>query len=158
MYIHGMGTSVDVFDRLLEIALLIDTDLRSSFAGTALTTSRTHLLWELRRLGPSTQQTLATALGVSPRNVTGLVDALEAAGYLERKSHPHDRRAVLVTLTELGGDTVAGMARDREHSAEQLVSGFSSQRLNAFNDDLDLICDRLKTMIAVQGSGNEAAG
>lgn len=153
-----MCSSLDVFDRLLEIALLIDADLRSSFAGTALTTSRTHLLWELRRLGPSTQQSLAAALEVSPRNVTGLVDALEEAGYVERKSHPRDRRAVLVTLTERGGNTVTGMERDREHSAAQLVSGFSSQRLDALNNDLDVIRDRLHALVHSQGSTNEAAG
>ena len=97
-----MSTPTRIFDRLLEIALLFDADLARSFAGTALTTSRTHLLWVLHRVGPSTQRALAKALQVSPRNVTGLVDALEAAGYVERRPHPSDRRALLVTLTEQG--------------------------------------------------------
>jgi DNA-binding MarR family transcriptional regulator len=153
-----MTVPVEVFDRLLEIALLIDADLKASFAGTALTVSRTHLLWELQRLGPSTQQSLATTLGMSPRNVTGLVDALEAAGYVERKPHPHDRRAVLVTLTDVGADTVTGMARDREQTAARLVSGFSSQRLAALSNDLDAIIARLQAMVDSDAAGHEAAG
>ena len=90
--------------------------------GPASTRARTHLLWELHRLGPSTQQALAETLKVSPRNVTGLVDALESHGYLERRPHPTDRRALLVTLTDLGSQTMARMAADREQAAAQLLS------------------------------------
>jgi DNA-binding MarR family transcriptional regulator len=142
-----MTSPTQVFDRLLEIALLIEADITASFAGTALSTSRAHLLWELHSLGPSTQQSLATALGVTPRNVTGLVDGLEVTGYLERKPHPHDRRAVLVTLTDRGAETVTCMARDRELLAAQLVSGFSQHRLRALSKDLDAITTRLQVML-----------
>ena len=50
-----MSADLEVFDRLLEIALLIQEDLARSFAATDLTVPRTHLLWELHRLGLSTQ-------------------------------------------------------------------------------------------------------
>src|SRR5918997_1227922 len=111
-----MSNEVQVFDRLLEISVLLQADMARSFAGTGLTTSRTHLLWELRRLGPSTQQALASAMQVTPRNVTGLVDALESHGYVERRPHPTDRRALQVTLTDLGTRTMAAMESDRQQA------------------------------------------
>ena len=43
-----------------------------------LTPSRTHLLWELGQHGPVTQRVLAEAFKLTPRAVTGLVDALVA--------------------------------------------------------------------------------
>ncbi len=45
---------------------------------------------------------IADWLGVSPRNVTGLVDALEAQGLVERVPDPSDRRAVIARLTPAG--------------------------------------------------------
>jgi DNA-binding MarR family transcriptional regulator len=138
---------VQVFDRLLEIALLIQDDLTSYFTGTGLTPARTHLLWELHRLGPSTQQTLATALNVTPRNVTGLVDALEAGGFVDRRPHPSDRRATLVTLTELGTKTTAEMARGRELIASELVAGFGDNQLDQFIGNLDTVAERLHEML-----------
>jgi DNA-binding MarR family transcriptional regulator len=45
---------------------------------------------------------IAEWLGVTPRNVTGLVDALEAQGLVERLQDPHDRRAVIARLTPAG--------------------------------------------------------
>jgi len=142
-----MLTHLEVLDRLLEIALLIQQDMARSFEGTALTPSRTHLLWELQRLGPSTQQALAVALTVTPRNVTGLVDALEAAHYVERRPHPTDRRATLVTLTDLGTETMTGMAQDREQVAAELVSDLDPDRLAEFSRNLASITDRLQALV-----------
>jgi DNA-binding MarR family transcriptional regulator len=142
-----MESELQIFDRLMEIAVLIQTDLVRSFAGTGLTTSRTHLLWELHRMGPSTQQALAAALKVSPRNVTGLVDALEAAGFVVRGPHPTDRRATLVTLTELGSQTMADMVRDRELIASELVTDFGEDQLMQFGRSLDVVTGRLRALV-----------
>ncbi|NLX50536.1 MAG: MarR family transcriptional regulator [Deltaproteobacteria bacterium] len=40
--------------------------------------------------------------------LTGILDRLEAAGYLERRGNPDDRRSILIHLTKQG----KGMARD----------------------------------------------
>lgn len=151
-----MATQVEIFDRLLEVALLIQRDLTDSFAGTGLTTARTHLLWVLHHAGPSNQQSLAAALGVSPRNVTGLVDALEAGGYVVRRPHPTDRRATLVTLTEQGGQTTAGMVRDRQAIADRLVEGFGDDRLGRLGSDLATIAERLHSMVEAARSREPA--
>lgn len=41
-------------------------------------------------------------LGVTARNVTQLVDGLEAEGLVRRVPHPTDRRAIVIELTPLG--------------------------------------------------------
>jgi DNA-binding MarR family transcriptional regulator len=152
-----MASAEHVFDRLLEIALLIQEDLAASFAGTGLTTARTHLLWVLHHAGPANQQTLAAALSVSPRNVTGLVDALETGGFVERRPHPSDRRATLVTLTERGTETMAAMARDRQAVAARLVEGFGDERVERLGGDLDAIAERLQQMVEAARSTAESA-
>ena len=43
---------------------------------------------------------LSSALGVTARNITTIVDALEREGLLMRKPDPTDRRAILLELTE----------------------------------------------------------
>ena len=135
-----------IFDRLLEIALLLQQDMATSFAGTGLTAARTHLLWVLHHRGPSTQQAIAGALEVSPRNVTGLVDALAASGFVERRPHPGDRRATLVTLTERGVATMSGMVQERAAAATALVEGFAPERLERLGADLDALVARLRVM------------
>ena len=147
-----MSTAVDVFDRLLQIALLIQEDLARSFAATNLTVARTHLLWELHRLGPSTQNTLAATLKVSPRNITGLVDALETAGYVVRAPHPKDRRAILVTLTDQGSQTMAQMEYQRGQIAAELVADLDAEQLEQLSHGLGTIVARLQGLMETAGS------
>ncbi|GIH19499.1 MarR family winged helix-turn-helix transcriptional regulator [Rugosimonospora africana] len=52
----------------------------------------------LRRLGPVTAGTIGEHTGLTTGAVTGLMDRLEKAGYVERGRDPHDRRKVVVRL------------------------------------------------------------
>ena len=139
-----MSEATALYDRLLEIALLLQQDMATSFVGTGLTTARAHLLWVLEHSGPSTQQALATALDVTPRNVTGLVDALESHSFVERGPHPSDRRATLVRLTAAGEQATAAMVADRQAIAARLVEGFAADRLERLAGDLDTLVERLR--------------
>jgi DNA-binding MarR family transcriptional regulator len=49
-----------------------------------------------------TQQQLADALGIHRNNMVGLIDELEAAGWVQRHRSTRDRRAFGVRLTETG--------------------------------------------------------
>ena len=49
-----------------------------------------------------TMAALAEALEVTPRNITGLVDGLEAEGLLARRADAADRRATVIELTTTG--------------------------------------------------------
>jgi len=57
---------------------------------------------------------LASALGVTPRNVTTLVDGLEREGFVRRQPHPTDRRATVIELTDSAHGAVD---RSMEHQA-----------------------------------------
>ena len=52
--------------------------------------------------GPTPIVAVGQRLGVSPSTMTGLCDRLERGGYVERRSHPSDRRATVLALTRKG--------------------------------------------------------
>lgn len=133
----------EILDRLMLIADLINKDMAASFAGTGLNMARVHLLWLLHHDGASTQQALARTLGVSPANITGLVDGLERNGYAERRPHPTDRRATLVTLTERGTETTSVMVRGRAEFGSRLVEGLDAEQLRWLHTGLDAVAERL---------------
>lgn len=56
---------------------------------------------------PLTPAELAERTGVTRATITGLVDTLEAAGYVTRKPHPNDRRMMSVGLTKKGDKLLA---------------------------------------------------
>jgi DNA-binding MarR family transcriptional regulator len=90
---------------------------------------------------------LSAALRVTPRNITGLVDALEADGLVARSAHPSDRRATLVSLTEKGKATTAAMGRDQERFARELFADASSEELASLVGWLDRLLGRIRARL-----------
>lgn len=70
---------------------------------------------------------IASWLGVTPRNVTGLIDALEAQGLAERVADPHDRRAVIAQLTPAGRVAVEKGRRIHEAALKRLLGSLSTE-------------------------------
>jgi DNA-binding MarR family transcriptional regulator len=140
--------------RVLELTVLLAEDMEHGLGELGLTGPRAHLLWELQQRGPSTQQTLARALGVTPRNVTGLVDALESTGFLERRPHPTDRRASLVTFTEHGRRIAEGFEAGRAQLADVLFEGMPGDQFEAVVNGLDRMLDRLRAALAAARDAN----
>jgi DNA-binding MarR family transcriptional regulator len=136
-YLHHMVDPTAVLDRVLRLSSLVQADLARFEREAGLTTARVHLLWVLGQSGPSTQQALAAALDVTPRNVTGLVDGLVAGGHVTREPHPTDRRAILVTPTEQGSRTVDDLVRGHQDLGRRLFGDVAPERLATFTEVLD---------------------
>ena len=114
--------------------------------------ARAHLLWELRRSGPVTQRALSEAMRVSPRNITGLVDALVAGGFVTREAHPSDRRAILVTFTERGRQAADTMARQQRELADELFAGETEESVAQLVAELRRIVGVLHRLIAAEAA------
>ena len=67
-------------------------------------------------LSPQNPAELAVQAGVTRATMTGLIDTLEKDGFVRREADPHDRRAMLVHLTDKG-----------EAFLQQLLPGYFRQ-------------------------------
>jgi DNA-binding MarR family transcriptional regulator len=142
--------SDSIVEKLMAITSMFQQDMAQAFAGTPLTESRVAVLWTLALGGPSTQQALAEALLVTPRNISGLVDALEQHGYVQRIPHPTDRRAVLVTLTPHGKTAMTRMQEEHAHLEAELRGAVAPEHLAALEQGIDAIIVRLATLMSAE--------
>jgi DNA-binding MarR family transcriptional regulator len=69
---------------------------------------------------------LADRLGIVPRSVTTVIDALEEAGLVRREIDPHNRRAIRLHLTDRGLGVRDDMREARRRAAEDLFAPLSS--------------------------------
>jgi DNA-binding MarR family transcriptional regulator len=132
----------------LELVVVLNDDMAQAIEALGLTPSRTHLLWELGQRGPVSQRVLAEALKVTPRAVTGLVDALVSEELVTREPHPTDRRATLVTFSARGEKLVTQLKRDHKALARSLFAPMSSRELDDFARGLAGVIDRLRAHLA----------
>ncbi|MGC5169971.1 MarR family winged helix-turn-helix transcriptional regulator [Microbacterium sp. DT81.1] len=140
-------SSIHILDRLLAVTALLQADQDRELGRIGLTSARTHVLWVLHHDGPSTQIHLADALEVTPRNMTGLVDALAATGFVRRMPKPDDRRAVLVTLTERGLAVMETMVREHGELDAALLQRLDRETAEAMTRGLDHVTARLTALL-----------
>lgn len=134
-------------DKVLALSMLVTADMARFEAAERVTAPRLHLLWQLGISGPCTQRALADALGVTPRNITGLVDGLVDSGHVTREPHPTDRRATLVTPTPAGAAFVARLRASHVDLAEQLFGRMSPRQLATFTRGLDETLERFARLV-----------
>ena len=101
-----------------------------------LTYGRLRLLQALHCGGPAIMRELGVQLGVSPRNMTAMVDALEDAQLVVRRPHPTDRRATLVELSPSGAREAEQALEPRLDAMAEMFEGFSPAEQQAFADAL----------------------
>ncbi|WP_127474890.1 MarR family winged helix-turn-helix transcriptional regulator [Microbacterium sulfonylureivorans] len=141
-------SGTQILDTLLAITHVLQADQERELDRRGLTTPRTHLLWIVFHGGPATQVQLAEQLDVTPRNVTTLVDALEATGFARREPHPTDRRAVLVHLTERGLSIMETMNAEHTALGADLVEGLDEETVRIALRALEHVRGRLEQLVA----------
>jgi DNA-binding MarR family transcriptional regulator len=146
--LHKMAPSGEVsagaaLARMFELGVRLTEAMDQGLGKHGLTRSRAEVIWRLHHLGPVTQRALSEALRCTPRNVTGLVDALEATGHVARRPHPSDRRATLVTLTERGRATAIAWQSAHQELAARMLAGLGKAQVGDLIEALDHVLANL---------------
>jgi DNA-binding MarR family transcriptional regulator len=143
----------EALEHLFEVAVLLIDSMEGGLRAQGLTRARAALIWQILQHGPMTQQALSQALRCTPRNVTGLVDALQTTGLVAREGHPTDRRATLVHLTEKGLHAAAAWQEQYQRLATQLFCDLTSADLT----NLVAVLDRVMAHLCQGASPPSAA-
>ncbi len=142
----GLATT-DLIAQLAELLACTSWRLRRAsrreLEPLGLTFGQARVLRLLARAGaPLRIGELAGRLEVVPRSATSMVDALEAAGLVDRTPDPLDRRSILVGLTDAGDDLLARLGRARRESAESLFARLDRPQAEQLRDLLAALLER----------------
>ena len=140
--------AVSLIGRLFRLAPqlvdIIDLGAREYGLGFA----RGRVLWALSESGPVLMRGLSQALGISPRTVTGLVDGLEADGWVTRSPHPGDRRATIISLTPAAESALVQLREGYEGLAHDLAGDVPAEDLERCWSVISTIEQRLDDVVA----------
>jgi DNA-binding MarR family transcriptional regulator len=88
---------------------------------------------------PPRMTDVADHLGIVPRSVTTVIDALEEAGLVRREIDPHNRRAIRLHLTDRGLSFRDDMREARRQAAEDLFAPLSPSERAALGELLAVL-------------------
>ncbi len=86
-----------------------------------------------------TPSAIASHLGISTASTTKLLDRLEAGGHITRSPHPHDRRALVITVSEETKEAAmetVGRLRSRLFYSAARLSAVERETVIRFLDDM----------------------
>ena len=119
-------------DATMEFVLAFDAWMKkASVHNAGESVARLRLLNELHCNGPRKMADLADSLGVTPRNITALVDALEAEDQVRRVAHATDRRITMIEITG-GSATVEQQVDALRRAIADVFAGVSDADRAAF--------------------------
>ena len=119
-------------------------------AGYDVTPAQTHLLLHLACWTgeqEASQRDLERKLRLKPSTVNGIVDRLEAKGYVSRRASPQDGRVRLVSLTEAGRSKVQDFHVIVEETERRFTAGLSEQERGQLRQLLSRIIENLENEV-----------
>lgn len=131
-----------VVGRLSRTSRLVERGIRDYFAGEGMEAWEFDVLATLRRSGPPytlTPKALVARTMVGSAAMTNRVDRLVAKELVTRETDPHNRRSILISLTEHGHAVVERVLDGHVANAARLVQELDA----AERDELDRLLRKL---------------
>lgn len=124
--------------RLVGLSVLIQRRYAQICADHDLTPAQAQLLCMVkdRPLGMSQ---LARVMGLAKNGLSGLVDRAEKRGLVQRETLEHDRRAIALSVTPLGQQTVDALFADVNKRLPDILDSISAAERQAADQLLNAI-------------------
>lgn len=116
-------TSDSVMIALRKIIQAIDMNSKKLVKRVGLTGPQLVILQEISSLGEVTAGEIARAVSLSQATLTGILERMEKRGLLSRRRSEHDKRRVMVRITDSGKKVLDDAPPLMQ---EEFVDGFSS--------------------------------
>ncbi len=113
-----------------------------------MTTAQYQIVGRLSRTEGVSQAALAGVLDIEPMTLSRHVDRMEAAGLVERRPDPDDRRARRLYTTERGRALLAPMRVRADVVIEQALEGLSAPERERLFAALETIVENLSASVA----------
>jgi DNA-binding MarR family transcriptional regulator len=135
----GSAAAQDAARELVDLFRRLRARLRAVPAGD-LTPTQAAVLLRLHRDGASSTTLLAAAEGVRSQSMTATLNALDAAGLIERAADPEDGRRQIITLSPAGLQEAA-RSRLGRHAwlAEAMAERYTPAQLRTITEALALL-------------------
>ena len=129
---------------LADISRLLRRDFSQRAQHLGLTPAQWRALAYLARNEGITQAALAEILEIQPISLARLLDRMEAAGWIERRPSPTDRRAFALYLTPAANPVMQQLRDAGTDSRELALAGLDMRQRELLTDLLVKVKDNLQ--------------
>jgi DNA-binding MarR family transcriptional regulator len=126
----------EVVELQRQVGRILGQHAHSIWIDSGLTLTQLKSLFLITNKGSTNFRKLAKALGVTPSNVTGIVDRLVEQGLVSRTQNPEDRREMTLQATDKGKALVSNLKETGIKHMTQILSLLSLGELSSLAQGL----------------------
>lgn len=134
-----------------DIGRLFRKRMDSAARPHGVTGTQLRVLLFLSRNPGANQAAVASFFEIEPITAGRMVDRMAAAGLVERRADPHDRRAWQVHATEKGHDMLEGLRAPLRFLVDNALEGLDEDQLEQLRHLLGLVRQNLLTQTEMPG-------
>lgn len=131
--------ALDLFIKLSRASDAVAGKIAKHLLGSGISPSQFGILDALYHTGPLSLGELAKKHLRSPNNITSVADTMERSGLVVRERQKHDRRLILVNLTDKGRETFESLWEEHARVVTETMSPLSA-------NDQKVLADLLRTL------------
>ena len=139
---YAAVVSESTADLLFGTARRLRREFGAALVEADVTPSQARALRHVVQSGSMRPSVLAERLHIAARSATEVVDALEAAGLVERGPDPDDRRATLVRPTSAARAALVEVDRVRHEQSERFLAVLGERDRNSLDRILRILVDQ----------------
>jgi DNA-binding MarR family transcriptional regulator len=136
---------VETIEQIVEVTRLLGKRLGRLASEAGFSTTEGLALWKIQRTGGCKAVDVATHLGLSPSTLTGMLDRLEAAGWITRETDPDDRRATLMRATPKLKEFLKSAKRSLTRTLAKTFEALPPEIMPRLYGDLAQVLDCLRS-------------
>lgn len=114
--------------RVKRLSSLLIQHISEALKPYGLARSQWQVLSRVSRAGTLSQRDLQQAMRVEAATLTGIVDVLEAKGWIERLESPTDKRCRVLHVTPAGTELMASIPDPHEEIEARMLEGLSEDQ------------------------------
>ncbi len=139
---------LELITEIIELQRKIDRARRQYeldvWMGLPLTMAQLKSLFFINNQGSTNSGKLAAALGVTPTNVTGIIDRLVKQDLVSRTEDMQDRRMLLLQATGRGEELVVKLRERRRGYLSEALARFSVDELATLAQGFNLLAEAIE--------------
>tara|TARA_B100001989_G_C24284019_1_gene337792 strand:- start:3 stop:488 length:486 start_codon:yes stop_codon:yes gene_type:complete len=136
-------TGLEILTNLRKIIRAVDLNSKKLSSESNLTSPQILSLAAVAAEGPMTLASIAEAVHLSSSTMVGIIDRLEAKGFLKRERSTKDRRQVFIDITSEGKKIIKKAPRPLQDKLVNSLKKLSKKQQNEIIKSLELLVEML---------------
>ncbi|MDX3928652.1 MAG: MarR family transcriptional regulator [Shinella sp.] len=149
-----MKTTIEISQGMFKLYHQVSRLVNECMMDEGVSLARSKFLLLLEVQGPQRSTDIACALGFAPRTVTEAIDGLERDKLVIREPDPKDRRAKIVSITEMGRAVINAAQQPQHKTIDAIFSALDEKQQNQLVEIIHCLSERTEELQRARNKDN----